>query len=195
MTRIALRALVVALAWRGVGCNKRVTDPPAPAAPEATPMTQPAWHRQTTSWLTFELPDPTRFEAGAAGEIQFAKGRVGAAFVNAWAGAGQDLDGWQARLVNRGPVLGPASDVSLCGRPARRQEAALTAASATGIRRTPSGELGHIEHRMAPQIAVAVAGTTAEGDPLLVTWTIDADQRQAARPDEERFFASLACPT
>jgi len=153
------------------------------------------WTTTAVAALDLELAvmsDVTPTE-GVAGELVYFHAAHGPVTIDVWSGPGQDLAGWRARLVNRKPRHGPETASTLCGRPALRQESAAAEETATGSYRAPSGDIGHLAHRVPPQVHVALAGTTTSGAPLLVVWSVAADARDALRGDEAHFFAALRC--
>jgi hypothetical protein len=168
-----------------------------PASNKDAPMGNSTlqWQPHTSELLglSLDLPAGAKAEEGSAGELRYLLARSGDVRVGAWIGPGQDLSGWRARLVNREPRVTIESAATLCGRPARRQEAALSPEQATGATRDSAGSLREVEHRVPAQVEVAVAGSLANGTAVLVAWTVVSDRRDAHRADEEHFIASIRC--
>ena len=150
-------------------------------------------HTSELLGLLLDLPAGAKPEEGAAGELSYLLAGTGDVRVGAWIGPGQELSAWRARLVNRKPQMTAEVGATLCGRPARRQEAALQPERATGIVPDSAGSVGHLEHRVPAQVEVAVAGTLPNGTQVLIAWTVAADRRDSYRTDEAHFIASIRC--
>jgi len=165
-----------------------MTASPAPA------LTLP-WRPHAIDALAVELAsiDGVAPSTGVAGEITYWQVEHDPVVVGAWAGPGQDLAGWRARLVNRAPRFGDPEAATVCGRPARRQEAAIAAERATGLIAGSGTVAGHLEHRVPAQVQVALATTLADGRPLLIVWVVRADARDPLRGDEAHFLSSIRC--
>jgi|GEM_PF-2823739 len=111
-----------------------------------------------------------------------------------WAGAGQTLPKWRERLSSRGKVtLDAETTVQVCGAPAHEQVARVPKApSATGLVTSGDGSVGHITQAFPATVHVAV-GFSVAGKPVVMSWIIPADKRDAYAGDEARFFASVHC--
>jgi hypothetical protein len=130
----------------------------------------------------------TRWEGGL---LQFAP----PVEIGLWYGDGQTLDRWRAGAESTWPGLSFAEErsVALCGVPGRRVEVRIPAgAAAEGGFATPGGEL-ELRRVQAPAKTAVVAAFVHRGTPILLSWTVVTDQREALRAAEERFFASLSC--
>lgn len=156
---------------------------------------QLSWRRHALGAIGLELDvmDGPAVSEGAAGEILYAIQEEGGVKLRVAAGPGSDLAGWRSGYAARAPRIGAESRLTVCGVPARRQEAEVAAESATGSVRGADGAIGHIDASKPAVVAVAVAFAIA-GRPVLVEWVVPADGRERYRAAEKRFFASLTCP-
>jgi len=190
---LATLAPALALACAAMPQSSGQTPAPNKDAPMGNSTLQWQLHPSELLGLSLDLPAGAKAEEGGAGELKYLLAGTGDVRVGAWIGPGQDLSAWRARLVNREPRMTIESVATLCGRPAQRQEAALSPERATGAKRDSAGSLQQLEHRVPAQVEVAVAGSLPNGTPLLVAWTVVSDRRDAHRGDEEHFIASIRC--
>ena len=141
--------------------------------------------------LTIDVVDGTAVDERDAGAVHALQQFHPRFQLGAWLGKDASLAWWRNRFLPAAKV-GPETALQVCGRPAHRQEVTAPAESATGSFPTPSG----IEERASTTLArvhVAIAGTTAAGLGFVVSWVVDADQRDAMRTDEDHFIASITC--
>jgi hypothetical protein len=130
----------------------------------------------------------TRWEGGL---LQFAP----PVEIGLWYGDGQTLERWRAGAESTWPGLTCAEErtVTLCGVPGRLLEVRIPAgAPAEGGFSTPGGAM-EFRRVQAPAKTAVVAAFAHRGTPILLSWTVEADRREALRAAEERFFASLSC--
>lgn len=146
--------------------------------------------------ISFDVVEGAEVREGQAGELAYLQQDLQhdkPVAIAMWSGKDTTLAWWRGRFGGRRAVLGPETVTTICGRPGARQEVSVPEERATGAFRGSDGRIGHIPHRVPPQVHVAVAGTTPTGTPFVVTWVVDAGQRDALRADEDHFLASIRC--
>ncbi len=154
------------------------------------------WRRHTIDAIGLALdinadgPAPSE---GAAGGIRYLIQEHAGIKIGVWAGPGRDLQGWRDGFTPGSARLGQESAITVCGTPARRQEAQVAGQTATGVYRDPAGNLGHIDGSTPATVSVGIA-FTVRGQPVLVEWAVPAADRDRHRDAEAHFVASLACP-
>jgi len=110
-----------------------------------------------------------------------------------WAGPGQDLATWRDRLQSIYQVsFGDEQSTTVCGRPARKQEAVVSSAGATGAVVGDSGVVGHVYQDATHETHVAVA-FTQKNTEVVLSWAVPTSEREEYKPDEDRLFDSIVC--
>jgi hypothetical protein len=141
--------------------------------------------------LELELLDGAEVTRWDGGLLQFSP----PVEIGLWYGDGQTLQRWRAGAESAWPGVTFAAerDEALCGAAARVIEARIPAGEAAeGGFTTPEGGL-ELRTQQAPAKTAVVAAFVHRGTPILLSWTVAADRREALRAAEERFFASLSC--
>ncbi len=196
MTRSGRTMKLVVLAVV-VACT-RGGDPPR--SMQATTASTPGDSTMTLRWrsqpiaklgLTVDVVDGTAVDERDAGAVHALQQFHPKFQLGVWLGKDASLAWWRNRFLPAA-TLGPETALQVCGRPGYRQEVSSPAESATGSFPTGSG----MEERttMTPaRVHVAIAGTTAAGLGFVLSWVVDADQRDAMRADEDHFIASITC--
>jgi len=142
--------------------------------------------------LTIDVVDGTPIDERDAGPLHSLQQFHPKFQISALLGKDASLAWWRNRFLPSAKI-GPESAIQICGRAGHRQEVSAPADSATGGFATPDG---HIEERTSTtpgRVHVAIAGTTAAGLGFVVSWVVEADQRDAMRADEDHFLASISC--
>jgi hypothetical protein len=167
------------------------------ASPASTPqdstMAALRWRPQPIAklGLTIDVVDGTEINERDAGAIHTLQQFHPKFQLGAWLGKDASLAWWRNRFLTAAKV-GPETPLQACGRPAQRQEVSAPADSATGSFPT-ANEVQERTTRTPARVHVAIAGTTAAGLGFVVSWVVDADQRDAMRADEDHFIASITC--
>jgi hypothetical protein len=108
-------------------------------------------------------------------------------------GPGQGLASWRAAFSSVS-VLGPETPVTVCGRPAVRQEATFAGGTVTrGYEHAADGAIQHLDQREPATTEIAVSFEARTGVPAVASWRIETSLRGAHRVDEDHFFASISC--
>jgi hypothetical protein len=153
-------------------------------------------HQIPALGLTLPVVAGFPVSAGAAGGISYAMQTTPDVALGAWWGPGRDLAAWRGFYQpSRTATFARETAVTVCGQPARRQEAALGEVEPpTGFAVGADGQNEPIIGTGSPaEVAVAVALRVGD-QAVLVEWRVRADRRAAHRAAEERFFAELRCP-
>jgi hypothetical protein len=144
--------------------------------------------------ITIDVVDgPDSLTEGGNGDLYYVIQNHGPIQLGIRGGKVVSLTWWRDNFGRRAVAFGPETAVTVCGRPARRQEASVPEERATGSFRGSDGKIGHMDHRVPPTIQVAIAGTTAAGVPFVAFWVVKPTQRAAMRADEDHFLASIRC--
>lgn len=159
-------------------------------------QSQLRWRRHTVAPIGIEidaLDGPVIAEGSEPGFRYFVQS-LAPVQIAARTGKGQDLASWR-RIYGapRRATFGDEAPATLCGLAARRQEVMVEAEPASG---GFAGDAGRVVERDAtdpPTVHVALAAMW-RGEPLLVVWSIERDQRARYSDDEAHFFASVRCP-
>jgi len=130
---------------------------------------------------------------GGTGELYYVIQNHGSIQLGLRGGTTVSLSWWRDSFGGRSVVFGAETQVTVCGRLARRQEASVPEQRATGSFRGSDGKLGHRPHRVPPTTQIAIAGTTAGGTAFVAFWVVEPGQRAALRMDEDHFLASIRC--
>ena len=158
-----------------------------------------SWHGHTptiagkAAEISFDVIDGVAVAEGDIGSFHYVSQTRAPVQIDVWIGPDMSLAWWRGRFGSRSPTLGPESAVTLCGRPATRQEVSVPAQQATGVVQADSGEIGHLHSSTPPEVHVALAGTAASGTPFVVTWRVVAERRDSLRADEAHFLSSIRC--
>jgi hypothetical protein len=181
-----------------VACT-RGGDPPrsmqatTASTPQDSTMATLRWRSQPIAklGLTIDVVDGTAVDERDAGAVHALQQFHPKFQLGVWLGKDASLAWWRNRFLPAA-TLGPETALQVCGRPAHRQEVSAPAVSATGSFPTAGG----MEERATvtpARVHVAIAGATAAGLGFVVSWVVDADQRDAMRADEDHFIASITC--
>jgi hypothetical protein len=191
--------LLVALA----ACSRGASDAgPTPSSTtvrngDATIMASSnvVWRARTIAshGLSIDFVDGPQISEGDGEDQHFVLQNHDAVLAAVRIGTAMNLTWWRASFGQRELAFGAESALTVCGRPATRQEVTVPAETATGLVPAPDGSIGHITNETPTEIHVAVAGTTTAGTPFIATWVVVADRRAARRADEDHFFASIRC--
>lgn len=199
MTRFLMVVALVA------ACNHTTGDTPSPKpttapsdAPHPThsdaPMSTRTWQPHTLAnlGLTVSVLDGVAVDERDLGDIHAVTQHAPSLDVLVYAGKTMSLAWWRNRFQPTAK-LGPETAVQVCGRPGHRQEVTAAADSATGVFGKQGS--GVIERTVTTpaRVHVAIDGTTSAGVGFVVSWVVDADQRDAMRADEDRFLTSITC--
>jgi hypothetical protein len=151
------------------------------------------WQRvDVAAGVSVELP-AGRVTRGEYQGVAYAWQPGPAGRLGVWVGAGQGLASWRATF-QAVPHLGAATDTTVCGRPATRQEATFDAGPyAVGASLDPDGKVVHEATDHPAMTEVALAFTAADGTPCVATWQVETGQRASHEADAARFFAALTC--
>jgi hypothetical protein len=183
---------VLAACTRG-GDPPRSMQGPMTSTPQDSTMATLRWRPQpiATLGLTVDVVDGTAIDERDAGAVHALQQFHPRFQIGAWLGKDASLAWWRNRFLPAAKV-GPETPLQVCGRPAHRQEVSAPADSATGSFPTASG-VQERTTRTPARVHVAIAGTTAAGLGFVVSWVVDADQRDTMRADEDHFIASITC--
>lgn len=153
-----------------------------------------AWrsHSIAIGGVSLDLVDGQPILEGDAAGFHYVSQAHPPVQLDVWIGPNMSLAWWRGRFGSRDATIGPESVVTVCGRSARRQEVSVPEQHAVGLVPTDTG-LGHVEAATPAELHVAIAGTAASGTPFVVSWRVEATQRDALRSDEAHFLASISC--
>jgi hypothetical protein len=184
--------VVLAACTRG-GDPPQSMQAPVPSTPQDSTMATLHWRPQPVAklGLTIDVVDGVAVDERDAGAVHALQQFHLKFQLGAWLGKDASLAWWRNRFLPAANV-GPETPLQVCGRPAHRQEVSAPADSATGSFPTASG-MPERTTKTPARVHVAVAGTTAADLGFVVSWVVDADQRDAMRADEDHFIASITC--
>lgn len=151
------------------------------------------WQRvEVAAGISVELP-PGEVTRGEYQGVAYAWRASAGGTLGVRVGPGQGLDAWRA-LFQAEPHLGAATPVTVCGRPATRQEATFDPGPyAVGVTRDDAGGYTHEATDHPAMTEVAVAFAASDGTPAVATWRVETAARQAHEAEATRFFAALRC--
>jgi hypothetical protein len=191
-----LLVLLVACS-RGAGDSGPTSNPTTLRNGDATTMTTSnvAWRARAIAahGLTIDFVDGPEITEGDGEDQHFVVQRHDAVLAAVRIGTPMNLTWWRANFGERKLDFTSEMPVTVCGRPAVRQEVTVPAETATGLVPTPDGGIGHMYNQRPAEVHVAVAGTTTAGTPFVATWVVAADRRAPLRSEEDHFFASIRC--
>lgn len=193
------------------------TKPAARPEPELDP-TELRWGMHPISELGVKVPvlGGIEVKTGEMGESKYVRQIQKPLMTAVWYGYGRSLEAWRGGYAgNTAATFGPEESITSCGKAAKRQELSM-AATQVAIRRpaamqlnsgiagpgvgTTSGEVTHAAVEDKPVIRDNPARTqvaielTLKETPVVITWTIETDKREAFAAAEKHYFHSLCSP-
>lgn len=159
--------------------------------------------KDTATWMNFELDgiqlkldvfaDKSALTVRKDDSLTSLIQDFGSVRIILWAGPGQTLDAWRKRLDLRNEAqFEPETDVTVCGKPGRRQIATVVDAGAAGSFINSDGSIDHRYTEAITRMHVCVSFIHA-GQSILQCWIVDKNKRSALAALESRFFTSLQC--
>jgi hypothetical protein len=184
--------------------------------PEAMPPDAIQWQQHATeTGLSFDVMLGVDTQTGEMSGNFYTRQEKRPVTIAVWSGQGRTLDHWR-RSQSPKAEFGAESSIELCGQKATRQEAKIPGAtvqvggageslSNNVLKDLPGGpppepkapttapSPADKKLRDIPARTVVVVGFEQKGTPILASWAVETDQREAFRKAEEHFFASLRC--
>ena len=197
--------------------------PQQSTAPTPDEVVDPAtitWSTHTIDDLGVEIPQIDQLRLlelpmGGARSWQQHKKPIATAI---WAGSGRTLEAWRDRVTKtKGAKLGKPTTVTVCGVQGTRQEVSLEA-YLTPVGTLPAGkeqleaiagpeamgnkparprsefkEIDGKRYWELPARTTVALGFEHKGTPMVATWTVEGNNREAFAPAEKHFFDSIRC--
>jgi hypothetical protein len=151
------------------------------------------WQRvEVAAGISVEFP-PGAVTSGKHEGVAYAWREGAGGMLGVRVGAGQGLESWRA-VFQAAPRLTAATSLTVCGRPAMRQEAEFGAGQyAVGVTTDDAGAYVHEATEHPAMTEVAVAFSASDGTPAVAIWRVETTVRKAHEADAMRFFAALQC--
>lgn len=192
---------------------------PTRQAPSPEPELDPAelrWGSHTIDELGMQVPilGGIQVKAGEMGESKYVRQMKKPLMTAVWYGHGRSLEAWRGNYNgHKGVTFSAEQAITMCGGPAKRQELSMEA-SQVAIRRPTAMQLnsgvagaggkapGDVSHastedepviRNNPARMQVAIEMTVKDTPVLVTWTVETDSREAFAAAEKHYFEAL-CP-
>ncbi len=192
----------------------------APTPDEVIDPTTITWSTYTIEELGVEIPQIDQLQLlelpmGGAQSWQQHKKPIATAI---WAGSGRTLEAWRDRVAKtKGAKLGNPTTVSVCGVQGTRQEVslepyltpvgnlpagkeqleAIAGSGAMGNKPSrPRSEYKEIDGKRyweLPARTTIALGFEHKGTPMVATWTVEGNNRDAFAQAEKHFFDSIRC--
>lgn len=200
-----------------------VTDP-APAAPPPVPEPTPldpaavSWDVRDLAELGLQVPviQEVAIDASTMNDASYMRQSAPPLALAVWSGPGRTLANWRARYQGKSTAgLSPPADARVCGQPAVRQEVAIVA----GRRQVPTAAATELDiegvaggaaltepapsppqsptlrFETIPARTLIVLAFERAGVPVIVSYSVETERRQAFASVEQAFFDGLACPS
>lgn len=191
--------------------------PPKPVKPVALKPESIKWKPFTFDKIgvTFDIIDGVRLWNSAMGASHYARQNQPPIQLAVWWGEGRTMEAWRRGIGNRkGFELGKVNKRKVCGVEAEIQELKIPARKMpTGFTQVPLGAQATTGKADHPNKAQAVTpqpkptfktlparqgiamGFRLKGSnmPVIASWSIKAEERDAFKKLEEHFFASIKC--
>jgi len=198
-------------------------EPQQSRLPEPEDVVDPStitWSTQKIDDLGLEIPQIEGLKLlelpmGGARSWQQHKKPIATAV---WAGAGRTVDAWRERVgTTPGTKMGEPTKVTVCGRPGIKQQAhlegrmvlvggiaagkeelkAMVGQESMGDKpsrpRSEYKEINGKRYWQLPARTTVVLGFVNKGTPIVATWTVEGDNRDAFAAAEKHFFDSIRC--
>jgi hypothetical protein len=187
-------------ACRGEASDRGATRVPIPVPQDSSMSSKTLrWRSHTptiagaVAGVSLDVVDGSPLAEGDIGTFHYVSQTSPPIQIDLWIGPDISLAWWRGRFGSRNPTLGAETAVTVCDRTGTRQEVSVPAQQAIGIVSNEKGNLGHVTSAVAPEVHVALAGTTANSTPFVVAWRVSADQRNALHADELHFLGAIHC--
>lgn len=198
------------------------TDPAAKASPQPAPAASPAtaeepeldphsiaWTQHTVKDVGVSVPviDGVQVDANTMNTSRYVQQHHKPVRASFWLGKGRTVESWRAKYEGKSVAkLGKPENIEVCGARAVRQTLALRGgrmqvgfAASEKLATEPTTDKGETPPpkkpvwKTTPATHTTVVGFERKGIPVIASWTVEADKRDAFRVAEDAYFAGIAC--